>query len=275
MATYAIGDLQGCFTPLMALLETFHYDPQKDHLWFAGDLINRGPESLETLRFIKSLGNNATAVLGNHDLHLLAVSRGHSALKRNDTLLDILTASDRDELMEWLRQQPLCHYDESLNTIMTHAGIPPCWTLEQTLTLAQEVENQLRSDTVDDFLAVMYGNTPQRWDNNLIGMDRLRAITNYLTRMRFCAVDSTLDLKTKEGLDTAPEGYAPWFSYPTQLPEDCHVVFGHWAALEGITHSNTIHALDTGCVWGGSLTALRLDDQQLFSTPCTIKRKEL
>lgn len=269
MATYAIGDLQGCLTPLMTLLDVINYNPQEDQLWFAGDLINRGPESLETLRFIKSLGSNATVILGNHDLHLLAVSRGHGTLKRNDTLIDILSASDRDELMEWLRQQPLCHYDETLNTIMTHAGVPPCWTLEQTQSLAREVEAQLKSTEVDAFLTVMYGNTPKIWEDDLTGMDRLRAITNYLTRMRFCDATSKLDFKSKEGPSTARQGYAPWFSYPSQLPENCHIVFGHWAALEGVTHSDTIHALDTGCVWGGSLTAMRLEDKQLFSTPCS------
>ncbi|MEP0071202.1 MAG: symmetrical bis(5'-nucleosyl)-tetraphosphatase, partial [Marinomonas sp.] len=241
-------------------------------LWFAGDLINRGPASLETLRFIKSLGDSAKVVLGNHDLHLLAVAHGHGDLKRKDTLAEILMASDRDELMNWLRNQPLCHYDPQLNTIMTHAGIPPCWDLNKTLSLAAEVEDKLKSDTVDDFFAAMYGNTPRKWSDDLTGMDRLRAITNYLTRMRFCDENSKLDLKSKEGINTAAKGYAPWFNYPTQLPENCHIVFGHWAAIEGITHQDNIHALDTGCVWGGSLTALRLENRQRFSTSCSINR---
>jgi bis(5'-nucleosyl)-tetraphosphatase (symmetrical) len=273
MATYAIGDIQGCLPQLVNLLEQIHYKPEEDHLWFAGDLINRGPASLETLRFIKSLGPHATVVLGNHDLHLLAVAHGHGDLKRKDTLTEILTASDRDELMNWLRQQPLCHYDIELNTIMTHAGIPPCWDIEKTLTLAKEVEEKLRSDTVDEFFAAMYGNTPSKWRDDLTGMDRLRAITNYLTRMRFCDVNSKLDLKSKEGIGTATKGYAPWFNYPSQVPENCHIVFGHWAAIEGKTQQDKIHALDTGCVWGGSLTALRLEDRQRFSTSCSINRK--
>jgi bis(5'-nucleosyl)-tetraphosphatase (symmetrical) len=272
MATYVIGDLQGCLTPLIQLLEQINYHPEQDKLWFAGDLINRGEESLETLRFIKSLGNNATIVLGNHDLHLLAVSHGHGKLKRGDTLAEILTAGDRDDLMDWLRHQPLFHYDKQLNTVMTHAGIPPCWDLKQAQALAQEVEDKLKSDSVDEFFATMYGNKPNKWSDDLTGLDRLRAITNYLTRMRFCDENSKLDLESKEGINTATKGYAPWFNYPTKVPEDCHIVFGHWAALEGKTQKERIHALDTGCVWGGSLTALRLEDRQRFSTPCTINR---
>jgi bis(5'-nucleosyl)-tetraphosphatase (symmetrical) len=273
MATYVIGDLQGCLTPLVQLLEQINYHPEQDKLWFAGDLINRGEESLETLRFIKSLGNNATVVLGNHDLHLLAVSHGYGKLKRGDTLAEILTAGDRDDLMDWLRHQPLFHYDEQLNTAMTHAGIPPCWDLQKAQTLAKEVEDKLKSDSVDEFFATMYGNKPNTWSDDLTGLDRLRAITNYLTRMRFCDENSKLDLESKEGINTATKGYAPWFNYPTKVPEDCHIVFGHWAALEGKTQKERIHALDTGCVWGGSLTALRLEDQQRFSTPCSINRK--
>jgi bis(5'-nucleosyl)-tetraphosphatase (symmetrical) len=273
MATYVIGDLQGCLTPLVQLLEQIQYHPEQDTLWFAGDLINRGTESLETLRFIKSLGDRVKIVLGNHDLHLLAVSHGFGKLKRGDTLAEVLTARDRDELMDWLRRQPLCHYDEQFNTVMTHAGIPPCWDLQKTQALAKEVESLLQSDHVDDFFANMYGNTPNQWNDQLTGMDRLRAITNYLTRMRFCDENSKLDLESKEGVNTAVKGYAPWFSYPTNLPDDCHIVFGHWAALEGKTQNERIHALDTGCVWGGSLTALRLEDRQRFSTPCTINRK--
>jgi len=273
MATYVIGDLQGCLTQLVELLEQIHYQPEMDKLWFAGDLTTRGPESLETLRFIKSLGDNAIIVLGNHDLHLLAVAHGHGKLKRGDTLTEILTASDRDDLMDWLRQQPLFHYDKKFNVAMAHAGIPPCWDLDTTQALAKEVENKLQSDSVDEYFSAMYGNTPNKWRSDLKGMDRLRSITNYLTRMRFCNAKSKLDLKSKEGINTAKKGYEPWFNYPLQLPEGCHVVFGHWAALEGNTEKDHIHALDTGCVWGGSLTALRLDDMQRFSTPCTINRK--
>ncbi|TPE54958.1 symmetrical bis(5'-nucleosyl)-tetraphosphatase [Maribrevibacterium harenarium] len=270
MATYVIGDIQGCFAPLMTLLDNIGYEPEQDRLWFAGDLINRGPESLATLRFIKALGGNAKVVLGNHDLHLLAVAHGHAHLKKNDTLGPILQASDRDELMDWLRQQPLCHYDAELNTVMTHAGVPPCWDLTDLLSLAGEVESILRSDRVDEFLSDMYGNKPDQWDAQLLGQERLRAITNYLTRMRFCTADSKLDLKSKEGPTTAKKGYAPWFEFPRRIDRQCRIVFGHWAALEGQAPISNIHALDTGCVWGGSLTALRLEDEQRFATPCQL-----
>ena len=272
MATYAIGDLQGCLTPLLALLQQIEFQPNKDELWFAGDLVNRGPDSLATLRFVHALGENAKVVLGNHDLHLLAVAHGHGRLKRSDTLTDILNASDRDTLLGWLQQQPLCHYDVKFNTIMTHAGIPPCWTLEQTLTLATEVQKTLRSPQADEFFAVMYGNKPEKWHDKLVGMERIRAIVNYLTRMRFCTKRGKLDLKSKGASSALSEKYAPWFQHPSQLPADCHIVFGHWASLEGRADNNQTHALDTGCVWGGRLTALRLDDMQRFSTPCPTTR---
>ncbi|TDO98191.1 symmetrical bis(5'-nucleosyl)-tetraphosphatase [Marinomonas balearica] len=270
MPTYAIGDLQGCLTPLLTLLDLIEFSPKKDRLWLAGDLINRGPQSLETLRFVKSLGDQATVVLGNHDLHLLAVMRGHANLKRSDTLSDILFAEDRDDLMKWLQTMPLCHIDHSLKYVMTHAGIPPCWNSIEAGHYAKEVECILKSDQVDDFLAVMYGNTPDQWSENLEGMDRLRTITNYLTRMRFCTEDSQLEFKSKEGPASAVSGYAPWFSYPRKESNDYDVIFGHWAALEGNTHKDNIHALDTGCVWGGSLTAMRLEDKAIYSTPCSI-----
>ena len=271
MATYAIGDLQGCLTPLLTLLETIEFQPEQDTLWFAGDLINRGPESLATLRFIHGLGDNAKVVLGNHDLHLLALARGFGRLKRSDTLKEILAAPDRDQLLDWLQAQPLCHFDNNFNAVMTHAGIPPCWSIEDTLRYAKEVETVLQSDQADDFFAIMYGNKPEKWDESLTGMTRLRAIVNYLTRMRFCTDKGKLDLKSKEGPATAQKNYAPWFTYPSKTPDGTHIIFGHWAALEGKVHYPNIHALDTGCVWGGSLTAIRLDDWQLFSTPCSIK----
>ncbi|MFT2110717.1 symmetrical bis(5'-nucleosyl)-tetraphosphatase [Marinomonas sp. 2405UD68-3] len=270
MATYAIGDLQGCLTPLLKLLDIIQYNPDQDQLWFAGDLINRGPESLATLRFIYSLRDKVKVVLGNHDLHLLALSRGFGRLKRSDTLKEILNAPDRDQLLDWLQSQPLCHFDKELNTVMVHAGIPPCWNLEQALQHSKEVESTLKSDHADDFFSIMYGNKSHKWDDSLTGMERLRVIVNYLTRMRFCTDSGRLDLKSKEGPSTALANYAPWFSYPSKLPQDCQVVFGHWAALEGKVNYPNIHALDTGCVWGGSLTAIRLDDRLLFSTPCPL-----
>lgn len=271
MATYAIGDLQGCFTPLTELLKLIEFDQTRDTLWLAGDLINRGPQSLEVLRFIYSIRHSVKVVLGNHDLHLLAVARGHSHLKKADTLADILNATDRDELLEWLIKQPLCHYDAKLNIIMSHAGIPPCWNLPQALALAQEAHQLLISDQADDFLAVMYGNKPDNWKEELTGMDRQRAIINYFTRMRFCKKGGKLDLKqTGSVYADTKKGFDAWFNFPSKLPKNCQIVFGHWAALEGQTQKTHIHALDTGCVWGSSLTALRLEDGQRFSTPCSL-----
>lgn len=270
MATYAIGDVQGCLTPLTNLLSQINFSQDKDILWFAGDIINRGPKSLGTLRLIYSMRDNIKLVLGNHDLHLLAVAHGHANLKKNDTLADILNAKDRDELLDWLLQQPLCHYDESHQTIMTHAGVPPCWDLEQTLSLAQEVHEFLKSDQADRFFAAMYGNKPDTWKDDLQDIDRYRVIVNYLTRMRYCRANGKLDFKqagpTYKG---TKEGFAPWFEYPSKLPKECKVVFGHWASIEGKTNIDNIYALDTGCVWGNSLTALRLDDWQSFSSPYT------
>lgn len=268
MATYAIGDVQGCLGPLMDLLDLIEYQPAEDELWFAGDLINRGPESLETLRFIQSLKGSTKVVLGNHDLHLIAVAKGHAWLKKQDTLNCVLQAPDRDTLIHWLIHQPLVHYDPTLKVVMSHAGIPPCWTLDQTLRLAKEAEELIQSHHSDEFFAVMYGNQPDLWKDSLQGMERMRAIVNYLTRMRFCDPAGKLDLKSKEGPGTARKGYSPWFQFPSKIPDSHHIVFGHWAALEGQADPKYVHALDTGCVWGGSLTALRLDDWQAFSTPC-------
>jgi len=270
MATYAIGDVQGCFKPLLSLLENINFNDKTDDLWFAGDLINRGPDSLATLRFIYSLGDKAKVVLGNHDLHLLAVAHGYSNLKKHDTLADILNAPDRDQLLNWLIKQPLCHYDVELNVIMTHAGVPPCWNLEQTITLAEEAHQLLMSNQVDRFFDVMYSNTPEIWHDDLQGFDRYRTIVNYLTRMRFCKSNSTLDFKqTGAAYKGSKSGFSAWFNYPSKLPKDMHVVFGHWASLEGKTHVKNIHALDTGCVWGNALTALRLDDWQRFRSSST------
>ena len=271
MATYAIGDIQGCLTPFINLLAQIEFNQATDTLWLAGDMVNRGPQSLETLRFIYSIRSNIKAVLGNHDLHLLAVAHGYANLTKNDTLADILSASDRDELLSWLIQQPLCHYDPTLKTIMTHAGIPPCWDLEKTLQLAEEAHQLLLSDQVHEFFAVMYGNKPNVWEDELTGMDRQRAIVNYLTRMRFCKKRGKLDLKQAGATyKDSKKGFDAWFNYPSKLPSDCQVIFGHWASLEGKTNLNNIHALDTGCVWGSSLTALRLEDKKLFSTPCSL-----
>ena len=268
MTTYAVGDLHGCLKPLKCLLEEVDFNPSRDVLWSVGDLINRGPDSLETLRFINSLDNACIALLGNHDLHLLAASRDATLLRKSDTLLPILKASDRDTLLSGLCQLPLAHYDSRLDCLMTHAGVPPIWSDKQTLQRAAEVEAVLRDEALrGSFLDNMYGNEPARWKPSLTGMDRLRAITNYLTRMRFCKADGTLDLKSKESVDSAPKEFAPWFNHPRKNPET-QLVFGHWAALGGVSGVPGVHALDSGCVWGNSLTLMNLDTGERHVCSC-------
>ena len=241
------------------------FNSGKDQLWVCGDLVNRGPENLETLRFLKSLGKRCISVLGNHDLHLLAIALGGHAEKRSDTISDILDAPDRETLLKWLRKRPLAHYDPDLNTVMVHAGIPPTWNLKKTLSRSAEVEEVLRSKEHTTFFRDhMYGNLPTMWSKDLRGWPRLRLITNYLTRMRFCNAEGRLDLTTKSGPGTQPKGYAPWFEFPNQL-EKTEVVFGHWAALLGETDKKRIHALDTGCVWGNTLTCMQLETGERFS----------
>ena len=260
MTVYAVGDLQGCLQPLQCLLKEVAFDPAKDRLWLVGDLVNRGPQSLATLRFLYAMRDSLICVLGNHDLHLLAVAHNRERLKKADTLQEILDAPDRDELLNWLRQQPLLHYDAERDTLLVHAGIPPQWTLSKALKRAAEVQDALRDDTrLPLFLEGMYGNQPARWDKGLRGIERLRVITNYLTRMRFCSADGSLDLKSKEGLDSAPAGFAPWFSYANRKTRKHKIIFGHWAALEGRCSQPNLFALDSGCVWGGAMTLLNLD----------------
>lgn len=268
MAVYAIGDVQGCFDPLMCLLEKIKFDGTEDTLWFAGDLVNRGPRSLDVLRFIKNLGTRGIVVLGNHDLHLLATVFASRKLKPHDTFHDIINAPDKDELIHWLRHQPLIHYDKSLNCAMVHAGIPPIWSLKEAISLGGEVEKVLHSNNYIDYFQAMYGNMPMTWHNDITGVERLRIITNYFTRMRFCKIDGTLDLDSKSGPNSAPTGFAPWFEYQNPALKNTDIVFGHWAALEGQCSVNNIYALDTGCAWGGSLTALRLSDKRTFSCDC-------
>lgn len=269
MTTYAVGDLQGCLTPLQCLLQRVDFSPSRDCLWLAGDLVNRGPQSLEALRFVRDLGSSAVTVLGNHDLHLLAVAHNIERLKRADTLRPILDAPDRTDLIDWLRQQKLVHHDAERNTTMVHAGIPPQWTLEKALRRAAEVEQVLRDDVLLlPFLDGMYGNQPAKWNKDLHGIPRLRLITNYFTRMRFCKADGTLDLEAKEGLGSAPAGYAPWFSHPNRKMRGCRIIFGHWAALEGQCDEPNVFALDTGCVWGNSMTLMNLDSEELHRCDC-------
>lgn len=265
MSTYAIGDIQGCFDPLMRLLEKIHFDVHKDKLWFVGDLVNRGPKSLETLRFIKDLGETATVVLGNHDLHLLAVHYGVRPTYTDDTLDAILTAKDRESLIEWLRKQKLAHYDAQLGYAMVHAGFAPMWDLKKSLKLAEEVSKTLQSKKITEFLTQMYGNEPDIWSDKLKSFTRLRVITNYLTRMRFCDQQGHLDLKTKASVLECPENFYPWFKVPGRKTEQQNILFGHWAALQGQADHPHVFALDTGIVWGGSLTAFCLETQERFS----------
>lgn len=269
MATYAVGDLQGCLEPLQCLLEQVAFDPARDRLWLVGDLVNRGPQSLETLRYLYSIRDSLVCVLGNHDLHLLAAWRNIERLKKSDTLREILEAPDCEELLQWLRQQKLMHYDEVRHVALVHAGIAPQWSLKKALKCAAEVEEALRDDNrFEPFLDGMYGNDPAKWDSDLKGVTRLRVITNYFTRMRFCTSEGKLDLKSKEGLDTAPAGYAPWFSHKERKTRDLKIIFGHWAALEGRSNEPGIFALDSGCVWGGAMTLLNVDSGMRITCDC-------
>lgn len=269
MAAYAVGDLQGCLEPLKCLLDHVHFDPLKDQLWLVGDLVNRGPQSLETLRYLYGIRDSVVCVLGNHDLHLLAASRKIDRLKKGDTLDEILQAPDRDQLLDWLRRQKLMHYDAERNMAMVHAGIPPQWSLKKALKHAREVEETLRDDAlIELYLNDMYGNEPAKWNSDLRGVTRLRVITNYFTRMRFCNRDGKLDLKAKEGVETAPPGFAPWFSHKHRKTKAVKIVFGHWAALEGRCEEPGVYALDSGCVWGGALTLLDLDSLERHRCTC-------
>ncbi|WP_136253565.1 symmetrical bis(5'-nucleosyl)-tetraphosphatase [Onishia niordana] len=272
MTTYAIGDLQGCHREFVALLERLDFAPSRDTLWLAGDLVNRGPGSLDCLREVVALGDSVQVVLGNHDLHLLAVARGNGTTKRSDTLATILEAPDREALLDWLQQQPLMvraselEPGEQHDTVMCHAGLLPQWSVAKASALAGEVEARLADDN-GDFLSRMYGNHPSHWQDDLDGMDRARFIVNAFTRMRFVDPDGQLEFAAKEGLDSEPKGFAPWFSYSRE--DDPHILFGHWAALEGGTPGSRVRAeaLDTGCVWGGSLTALDLSTGKRISQP--------
>ncbi|MBZ2169189.1 symmetrical bis(5'-nucleosyl)-tetraphosphatase [Marinobacter sp. F4216] len=266
MTDYAIGDIQGCYDRLREVLGKVSFSPSRDRLWVAGDLINRGPSSLETLRFIEQMGESAQVVLGNHDLHLLAVAIGGHQPRKKDTFADILDAPDHDRLVDWLRQQRLCIHDKKRNLVMAHAGIPHIWSVKQAVSLAQEVESVIRSRQAEEYFTHMYGNEPDRWSKKLEGAERWRVVTNYFTRMRFIDEHGALELSSKEGVDTAPEGYAPWFEFPRE--DDVRIVFGHWAALEGETGQDRFIGLDTGCVWGGALTIMNLDTGEKLHCDC-------
>jgi len=265
MATYAIGDVQGCYTELQLLLKQIQFDPLNDKLWLVGDLVNRGPGSLQVLRLVKSLGDSAITVLGNHDLHLLAVAAGMAELHRSDTLDEILNAPDRDELLTWLRHQRLLHVEDGY--VLVHAGLLPQWGVNQAAELAHEVERALRGGDYTTFLERMYGNTPHSWDDELSGYKRLRVITNAFTRMRICTLQGEMEYKFKGELEKIPAGYLPWFDVPKRKNQQATIIFGHWSAL-GLKVTPNIIALDTGCLWGGPLTALRLGDRKLFQVPC-------
>jgi len=274
MATYAIGDVQGCFKALLGLLERIEFNLKRDRLWFVGDLVNRGPDSLATLRFVKGLAESAVCVLGNHDLHLVAVAEGHAVLRKDDTLKETLNAPDRAELIAWLRQRPLMHAEGGY--ALVHAGLMPSWTLAQALELAGEVEDALRAPAYASLLARMYGNGPDRWSDQLSGYARLRVIINAMTRMRVCTRDGAMQLRYKGDADVMPAGILPWFSVPGRASSATSIIFGHWSALGLVLEPNVI-GLDTGCLWGRKLTALRLEDRQLFQFSCrdaaTVKRR--
>lgn len=254
---YLIGDVQGCCDALERLLETVDFSPSRDRLWLLGDLVNRGPGSLQTLRRLRGLGDAAVCLLGNHDLHLLAVAAGGRRVHRGDTIDDILAAPDREALLDWLRHRRMAA--EVRGWLLVHAGVVPQWDAALTLQLAGEVEAMLRSDRLDDFLHLMYGNEPLRWDAALAGPERLRFIINVLTRIRFVDADGALDLKTKEGAGAAPPGLVPWFEAPGRRSAGTRIAFGHWSTL-GLVDRPDLLALDTGCVWGGALSAARLGD---------------
>jgi bis(5'-nucleosyl)-tetraphosphatase (symmetrical) len=269
MATYVLGDIQGCFDALRRLLDKIPFDPQTDRLWAVGDLVNRGPDNLSTLRFMRDLGDRAVTVLGNHDLHLLAVEAGVRKLGRKDTLQDVLQAPDAEELLTWLRHRPLVHIEGPY--VLSHAGIPHIWCATEARELAKEVETHLQHADYRVFLQHMYGDQPNRWSANLSGWDRLRVIVNYFTRMRFIGAAGNLDLDAKEGVEQAPVGMQPWYLFPRADSDQFSLfLFGHWAALKGNTGKPRFVALDTGCVWGESLTAIRLDDGERFQVPAQI-----
>ena len=268
MALYAIGDVQGCHAEFCDLLTLIGFSPSRDRLWLTGDLVNRGPDSLAVLREVIALGDAAVTVLGNHDLHLLTVAAGHRNAHRDDTLATILEAPDRVDLFDWLAQQPLAVAGDGM--LMVHAGTLPQWTVLDVVTLAREVESMLRSAGRDNFLRELYGDEPHAWNNALVGHDRLRVIVNALTRLRFCAADGTMEFREKRGERYAPRGFAPWFAHPNRQTAASLVVCGHWSTLDLLLAPNVL-MLDSGCLWGGALTAIRLPDRRVYQVPSRSK----
>ncbi len=267
MSTYAIGDLQGCLEPLLELLDKLNFNSSKDSLWFTGDLINRGPDSLKTLRYIMSLGDKAISVLGNHDLHFLAVAAGHNRRDSRDTFDSLLAAPDLNDLVAWLRSRPLIHYDQSRNMALIHAGLPPQWSIADAITYAHEIEDLLLNSNYQQLLGNMYGNSPTQWNNELKGEDRYRFIINCFTRMRYCTADGHLDFKYKNSPGTQAESLLPWFNLDARNNIDTVILFGHWSTL-GFNHEQNTFALDSGCLWGGTLTALNVDNKKTISVKC-------
>ena len=265
MSTYAIGDLQGCQTSLLRLLDELKFDATADRLWLVGDLVNRGPDSLAVLRFVKSLGNAAISVLGNHDLHLLMLAEGFGRVHKGDTLDAILNAPDRDELLDWLRRQKLAWREG--DWLMVHAGVLPGWTPDDTMQLAAEAEAMLQAAYYRDFFAHMYGNAPIAWHDRLQGIERLRVIVNAFTRLRYCTVEGEMEFHHKGAPGTQSAGWLPWFAVPGRKSAAATIIIGHWSTLGLINRSDLI-ALDTGCLWGGRLTAIRLEDRQVFAVQC-------
>lgn len=258
MATYAIGDVQGCFDALQALLQGIAFRPGRDTLWFTGDLVNRGPKSAEVLRLVMGLGTSAVSVLGNHDLHLLAVAHAARPASSSDTFEDVLQAADRDHLLGWLRQRPLLYQDGRLGFALVHAGMLPQWDVSTTGRLASEVEAELRGARFVEFLGHMYGDRPDRWDARLRGHERLRVIVNALTRLRYCDAEGRMDLAPVGPPGSQPSHLKPWFRARARGAHEPTIVFGHWSAL-GIWNQDGVIGIDSGCLWGGSLTAVRLD----------------
>lgn len=257
MSIYVIGDVQGCYDSLQKLLEKIRFDSDNDRLWFVGDLVNRGPDSVSVIRLVKSLGDRAVTVLGNHDLHLLAVASGVRKIGRKDNFHDVLEASDASDLIDWLRQQKLMHFEQSLNTAMVHAGLPPQWSIQDALQRAAEVEQVLRGTHPEHFFRDMYGDEPAVWTEQLKGYDRLRFITNCFTRLRYCDGFGRLQLRYKLAPGTQPAHLKPWFEFGGRHSSGTRIVFGHWSTL-GYCKTNNIIATDTGCLWGGQLSAIEL-----------------
>lgn len=268
MATYAIGDVQGCYDELQALLAKIKFNSDRDQLWFCGDLVNRGPKSLETLRFIKSLQENAISVLGNHDLHLLATAFSHKKPGKKDTFEPLLQANDSMQLLNWLRRQPLAHHNDELNITLLHAGTHPYWSIKKTLKLAREVENILRSKQHINFYRHMYGDKPTCWENELSGWSRYRYITNTLTRLRYCDKNGTASLNAKGAPGSQAKNLMPWYEVPRRASQNDTIIFGHWSTLPhaGLRSINNAYAIDSGCLWGGHLTAMRIDEKPFVYT---------